>query len=177
MLANAQRDVVAVQRHGAALGLQRCPNVVDPRGVQRPKGFAAPQVEGLGEQRRGRHRVFASPGFRHQIPEEVQVHGAQLGRQRVAPGFAGDPHAVGLGQQLPQPGEVGRQCVSRPKRRLVGPDPIDQLIGRYWAVGVHQQSAEYAPLARVPRIEPSPVDVSLDVAEQPELHPHAVQLS
>ncbi len=90
------------------------------------------------------------------MPEPVQVHRQRVGREQVAAGFAGDPHVVGDGQQLAQPGQVGRQRVASTVRGPVRRDgPVD----------VDQQGHENAPLPSMAGIEPVPVNPSLDVAE------------
>jgi hypothetical protein len=48
------------------------------------------------------------------------------------------------------------------------------LFGRDGIVYVDKQRHEYASLACVPDVEATPVEQSLDLAEQPELHCHAI---
>ena len=69
---------------------------------------------------------------------------------------------------------ICREGVAGPVRRVVRPHPIDQLVGRDRIVDVDKQCHQNAPLACVPDVQAVPIEQSLDVAEQPELHRHVI---
>jgi hypothetical protein len=50
-------------------------------------------------------------------------------------------------------------------RRVVGPDPVDQLIGGDEPVDVDEKSNENAALAGMTDVEALPVNMCLDIAE------------
>ncbi|ETZ96889.1 hypothetical protein I547_7476 [Mycobacterium kansasii 824] len=54
-------------------------------------------------------------------------------------------------------------------RRMIRPHVINQVVYRNRVVDVDQQRDQYAPLPRMTDVEPLPVDVHRDVAEQTEL--------
>ena len=165
MSSGTQRGVVAIQYDRKPFGLKGGADFVHPRGVERRERLAAPQVERLVEQRCRFERVGCRAGLGGHVPEEVQVDRQGVGRQHVATRLADNPHVSRAGQQAAQSGQVTRQSVAGPMRRLVCPHPIDQLIHRDRSVYVDQQGDEDTPLARVTGLETLAVESSLDVAE------------
>ena len=68
-------------------------------------------------------------------------------------------------EHLPEPGQIAGQGVSGPVRQFVGPDPLDQLVGRYKAVHIDQQRHKDAALTRRTDVEHLPAGTCLHVAE------------
>ena len=169
-----QRGVVAIQCDRNPFRFNGIAHVVDPRCVKRCERLAAPQPERAVEEGRGLGSIGGRSGLRCDIAEPVDVHRQCIGHQHVAAALADDPH-VGAVQHLTQSRYVCREGVARPVRKVVRPDPIDQLVGRDRIVDVDQQRHEDTSLACVPDVEATPIKQSLDVAEQPEFRSHPVQ--
>ncbi len=170
-----QRGVVAIQCDRNPFRFKGVAHVVDPRCVKRLRMARRATI---------RARCRRAPRLRQDrrsLGPAMRCAGTggcpptRIGRQHVTAGLAGDPH-VGAGEQLTQSRHVCRQGVARPVRKVVRPDPVDQLVGRDRTVDVDQQRREDASLASVTDVQATPVEQSLDVAEQPELHRHRVQL-
>ena len=127
MPADTQGGVVTVKSDREPLGLQRRPDVVHPRRVERRERDTPPHghrgveqcvgVDGFG---RG-----ARPG--RQLPKRVQIDRRRIRRQHIATGLARDLHTMAA-ERLPEPGQVAGQGVSGTVRQFVGPDPLDQLV-------------------------------------------------
>ena len=62
-------------------------------------------------------------------------------------------------------------------RQFIGPDPVDQLVGRHRAVHIDQQRDQNTALAGGADVECLPVGAGLDIAEQPELHCHLYSMA
>ena len=172
-----QPDVVAVEHRCLTLRLQCRADVVHPRGVDGGEGHSPPGGERLVEQRQRGHGIRRVARLGHQAAEAVHVHRRRLRGQDVAARLVGESDIVGVGEQATQPGQVARQGIPRPVRRLVRPDAVDQLIRWDGTVHVDQQRDQDAALPCVADVDALPVAPYLDVAEQPELHPHPVRPS
>ncbi len=169
-----QRSVVTIQRGRIAFRLKGVAHIVDPRCVKRCERLPAPQAECAVEEGGRFGRVGGRPGLRCDVSEAVDVHGQCIGLQHVGTGLADDLY-VGAGQQLTQSRYICGEGVAGPVWSVVRPHPVDQLVGRNGIVDVDKQCRQNAPLACMPDVQPLPVEQSLDVAEQPELHRHAIQ--
>jgi len=175
MLAAVQGEVVAVQPGGVPLRVQRVADAVQPGCVQRGERLAAPQPERLLEQGRGVLLVVGGVRPGDQVAEAVQVHRHRVDHEGVAlrvPGEA-DP---GVGEDLPEPGQVAGQRRAGPLRQPLGPHALDELVGRHHPVRVDQQRGQHAPLPGVAEVDGATVDTGLDAAEQPELDRHSALL-
>jgi hypothetical protein len=70
--------------------------------------------------------------------------------------------------------DVTVQRLLRSRRRTRPPQAFDQLVARYYLAHPKQQEREQRALLRPHRREINAVGVDLELAEEPELHPHPV---
>ena len=108
--------------------------------------------------------------------ERVQVDRKRISGQHIAAGLPRDFHAL-FRDHLPKPGYIAGKRVSGTVRQFIGPDPVDQLVGRHRAVHIDQQRDQNTALAGGPDVECLPVGTGLDIAEQPELHCHLYSMA
>ena len=142
------RFSVASRRSSSSRAMTARPNSVSatsasagprhsPSARRRVAAAAAGSVAQLGPARGG------------QFLEPDDVGGPRVELELVA-GRPGFDHR--LGQRAAQPGHQGLQRVRGPGRRLIGPEPVDELAGRDQLAGAQRQHDQQ-------RAQPGPADL------------------
>jgi hypothetical protein len=136
------------------------------------QGRAAPQRERLAQGRGGGSRVvaqlYSAAGGELFEPDDVGRAGIEFQLVAGGPGF--DDR---VRQRAAQPGNQGLQRVRRARRRLVGPQPVNQLAGRDQLAGAQRQHDQQraqpgsADVERGPRVV---IGADLKRPEHGDLH-------
>ena len=102
---------------------------------------------------------------------DVALSGSHI--QSVTARVAGQPAAIGArrGQPLAQPRDVHLQAVARPRRRLLAPHLIDQLVAGHDVTRHQRQGREQRPRPLTPERHRSAVHPRLDRTEQLDPQP------
>ncbi len=187
MPALAQQKIREVALDRLPLLAESRPHGGDPRRVQRPECLSAPQLQRTFPQvgralgtlgTVGAARVPV-PGVRlsGQPAEFVHVDEPLVEFDEVAvrPPRDLDP-AAGLGQRGAQQRHVRLCRAARPLGKpAASPHPLDEVVHRDTAVGVHDERGQDAALAGRPHVQQPVPDADLHRPQQPELHPCVVQ--
>ena len=129
-----------------------------------PQALAVPQHPGRASRVPLLER---SPPLGQQPLEAVQVELAGLDVHEVA-GRAREEDRVGA-ERLAQPRHVDLDGVARRRRRVLGPQLLDQAIAGDDPVGLQQQDRQQRALLRAAEREPVPVRADLERTEDAEV--------
>ncbi len=172
VLAEPQRDVVAVQLRGEPLPLDGVAQRVEPRGVHGREGLPSPQGQRPVAQVQRDGVVLRGAGPRDEIAEEVQVDGGGVDGQPVAAGLlvdtGGRRGGVRAAEDRTEPGQIAVESAPETRRWLLAPHPLAETVHRDDAVGVDQQRGEDAALPGMAEIGPLLAHPHLDVAQHRE---------
>src|SRR5829696_7035719 len=137
-------------------------------GERRP----APEREGLPQLLRGLPGVVGGQRLAALVgqalaPVEVELAGLHVDQVAIRPSH--DPSAA-VAESLAQPRHLDLDALSRRGGRVLAPQLLDELIGRYGFVGMNQEDREQRTLpAAGDRDRPAGL-VDFEWAEHPELH-------
>ena len=129
-----------------------------------PQALAVPQHPGRASRVPLLER---SPPLGQQPLEAVQVELAGLDVHEVA-GRAREEDRVGA-ERLAQPRHVDLERVARRRRRVLGPQLLDQAVAGDDPVGLQQQDRQQRALLRAAEREPAPVRADLERTEDAEV--------
>ena len=119
-----------------------------------------PELQRLPEQRSSPLRIVRSvaASLRDEALEQQRVYRIGVGLDQVAR-CAGDdrPLSPDRLERLSKPGHIDLDRVRRGTGRVVGPDQLDQAVGRDDLAGVQEQDREQRALLWRPEIDNSPV--------------------
>jgi hypothetical protein len=99
----------------------------------------------------------------------VDVDRVRVRREHVAPGFARDPHAVGVDKRPSEPRQVAGEDIAGAMRRALAPDAFEELLAPNHVVGVEQKHDQYATLPSVPDVDVRGADPHLKITQQSEV--------
>nr|WP_232241216.1 hypothetical protein [Kutzneria sp. 744] len=150
------------------------PALVQPQRLGRMAGErrSAPEAQRLGQQARLLGRVlgtFRLPGLRPQPIEPDKVEGARLDPDRVAAGHG--PHQRAVAEGVAQAHHVRLQRGAGAVRRILAPQPVDQVVRGDGFVGAHQQHREQQLLFGRTQLDRSALVSDLKRPEHAELPP------
>src|SRR5712691_8431217 len=131
---------------------------------------SAPQRERLAQQQRralGVAGSLCSSPFLEPLPEAVDVELARRNAEGVASCLR---LQTVVAQDAAQLRHVVLEDLRRRRRRLVGPELVDQRVGRQRLIRMDQQKCEQRSLLAAPDRELSPVATDLERTEDAEIH-------
>ena len=151
-------------------GLGSCPGLIGHLGVRR----SPPQRQCLGQYPRGPLGLTCGqrlPALGRQRLETPRV--GLLDVQYIARG-AGDQHVARthLAERPPQARKIHVKALRPARRRISGPQFLDQPVPRDDLVGVHEQERQQGPLAPAAHRHTALVRIRLERPQDTEPHPH-----
>ena len=111
-------------------------------------------------------RLRSSP-FLELLPEAIEVKLAWLNPERIASRLR---LQTVVAEDATELRHIVLQDLRRRRRRLVGPELVDQPVGRKRLIRMDQEKCEQRSLLAAPDRELSPVVTDLERAEDAEIH-------
>jgi hypothetical protein len=136
---------------------------------QRPP---APQPLRLAQGSRGQvvvTRLFRPPSFFHELLEAPQIELTGRDTQDVSRRSRDERRAV-RAECLPKPRNVHLHRVARRRRRVVGPQLLDEAIARHDPIRAQQQHREERALPRTTQREALPVRADFERTKDSKVH-------